>query len=460
MKDKQLRRGRLRRTLWVAGLGARVGTGYATTAARKVFASAERKVELDREREMRTADQITERLGHMKGAMMKLGQMASYLDNGLPEPLRLSLQQLQSSAPPMSSELAETVLREEFGKGVDELFIEWDPNPIAAASIGQVHRALIRDPESGGERAVAVKIQYPGVDRAIEADLKNADLLGALLALGFKGLDPEEMVSEIRERLIEELDYQREASNQRLFADFYRGHPFINVPEVIDHLSSARVLTTDLVVGHSWQELLTWSQEERNLAAETLFRFVFRSLYRFHMFNGDPHPGNYVFHGNGRVSFLDFGLIKHFTDEEMKTFQNMVEAAAIQHDDEKFRRIVEDAGLLQKGVPITTEEAGEYFSHFYSPVRESKVMTWDSDYATSIVRHTFDRTSPIAQYASVPRAFVFIQRINLGLYALLGELGASGNYRLLSEELWPMTNGAPSTSMGVAEAEWLARKLN
>ena len=229
---------------------------------------------------------------------------------------------------------------------------------------------------------------------------------------------------------------------------------------MIDHLSSARVLTTDLVVGHSWQELLTWSQEERNMAAETLFRFVFRSLYRFHMFNGDPHPGNYVFHGNGRVSFLDFGLIKHFTDAEMQTFQNMVEAAAIQHDDEKFRRIVEDAGLLQKGAPITTEEAGEYFSHFYSPVRESKVMTWDSDYATSIVRHTFDRTSPIAQYASVPRAFVFIQRINLGLYALLGELGASGNYRLLSEELWPMTNGAPSTPMGVAEAEWLRGKIS
>lgn len=460
MAEKLFRRSRVRRTLAVAGLGARIGGGYATTAARKMFASAERKEQLTAEREMRTAEQITERLGHMKGAMMKLGQMASYLDNGLPDPLRLTLQQLQASAPPMSRELAESVIREEFGRDVSELFLEWDPTPIAAASIGQVHRALILDPTTNTERAVAVKIQYPGVDQAIEADLRNADLLGTLLSLGFKGLDPDEMVAEIRERLIEELDYTREAKNQRLFADFYRGHPYINVPEVVDHLSTSRVLTTDLVVGHTWQELLTWSQEERDKAGETLFRFVFRSLYRFHMFNGDPHPGNYIFHGNGKVSFLDFGLIKHFTDDEMQTFQDMVEAAAIQHDDAKFRMIVENAGLLQKDAPITTDEAGEYFSHFYSPVRESKITTWDSDYATSIVRHTFDRSSPIAQYASVPRAFVFIQRINLGLYALLGELGATGNYRLISEEIWPMVNGAPSTSMGAEEAEWLEQKLS
>jgi predicted unusual protein kinase regulating ubiquinone biosynthesis (AarF/ABC1/UbiB family) len=460
MAEKLFRRSRVRRTLAVAGLGARIGGGYATTAARKMFASAERREQLTAEREMKTAEQITERLGHMKGAMMKLGQMASYLDNGLPDALRLTLQQLQASAPPMSRELAESVIREEFGREVSELFLEWDPNPIAAASIGQVHRALILDPSTNTERAVAVKIQYPGVDQAIEADLRNADLLGTLLSLGFKGLDPDEMVAEIRERLIEELDYTREAQNQRLFADFYRGHPYINVPEVVDHLSTSRVLTTDLVVGYTWQELLTWSQEERNRAGETLFRFVFRSLYRFRMFNGDPHPGNYIFHGNGKVSFLDFGLIKHFTDEEMQTFQDMVEAAAIQHDDAKFRTIVENAGLLQKNAPITTDEAGEYFSHFYSPVRESKITTWDSDYATSIVRHTFDRSSPIAQYASVPRAFVFIQRINLGLYALLGELGATGNYRLISEEIWPMVNGSPSTPMGAEEADWLSQKLS
>ena len=135
----------------------------------------------------------------------------------------------------------------------------------------------------------------------------------------------------------------------------------------------------------------------------------------------------------------------------------MVKAAALDHDAAEFRRIVEQAGLLRAGAPVPTEEAGAYFSQFYEPVAEDRVMRWTKDYASGIVRHTFDRTSPIAQYATVPRAFVFIQRINLGLYALLGDLGATGNYRRMAEELWPFVDGPPSTPMGEAEAEWLAR---
>jgi predicted unusual protein kinase regulating ubiquinone biosynthesis (AarF/ABC1/UbiB family) len=218
------------------------------------------------------------------------------------------------------------------------------------------------------------------------------------------------------------------------------------------------VLITELVGGSTFAEVLEWNQEERNNVGEAIFRFVFRSLYRFRAFNGDPHPGNYIFHKDGRVTFLDFGLIKHFTVEEMEMFQGMVKAAVLDHDMEEYRRIIEDAGMLQRDAPFTTEEAGDYFAHFYAPVRESHEMTWTTEYATSIVRHTFDRTSAIAQYATVPKSFVFIQRINLGLYALLGQLGAAGNFRRISEELWPMTNAGPSTPMGEAEATWLAAK--
>jgi hypothetical protein len=142
----------------------------------------------------------------------------------------------------------------------------------------------------------------------------------------------------------------------------------------------------------------------------------------------------------------------------MNMFQSMVKAAVLDNDMETYRRVIEDAGMFQKDAPFSTEEAGDYFAHFYEPVRESKDMTWTTGYATSIVRHTFDRTSAIAQYATVPRSFVFIQRINLGLYALLGQLGASGNFRRISEELWPMTNAGPSTPMGELEAEWLANR--
>ncbi|HUF99322.1 MAG TPA: AarF/ABC1/UbiB kinase family protein [Ilumatobacter sp.] len=452
------------RTTWlgrsakVAKLGAKVGGGYASTAARKAFASAERRIELDERREMRTAEHVAAELGQMKGALMKIGQMASYLDEGLPEPLRLALSQLQAGAPPMSSELAAGVIRRELGGDPEEVFVEWDPMPIAAASIGQVHRALAIDPTTGNEIPVAVKVQYPGVDEAITADLKNAGILGVLLKQGFGGLDPDDMIAEIKERLVEELDYRREAENQRLFADYYRDHPFIHVPDIVPSLSTARVITSELVNGHTWAELLTWPQAERDLAGETIFRFVFSSLYRMHAFNGDPHPGNYLFHQGGRVTFLDFGLVKHFTELEMTTFASMVRAAAYDNDAAEFRAIVEQAGMLRPDAPVSTAAVGTYFEHFYEPVRIDREMTWSGEYASSIVRHTFDRTSPISQYATVPKAFVFIQRINLGLYALLGELRATGNYRRIAEELWPWLHADASTPLGEADAAWRASR--
>jgi len=258
------------------------------------------------------------------------------------------------------------------------------------------------------------------------------------------------MVAEIKERLVEELDYRLEARHQQMFADHYRGHPYIHVPEVLPRFSGATVLTSELVNGHTWQEMLEWGDEHRNHVGEVLFRFVFRSLYGMHAFNGDPHPGNYLFHRDGRVTFLDFGLVKHFSDAEMATFIAMVKSAAYDHDQHEFRRVVEEAGMLRPGCPADDDEIGEYFSQFYESVRHDREVTWSSEYSSRIVRHTFDRTSPIA--------FVFIQRINLGLYALLGELRANGNYRRIAEELWPMVNAAPSTPLGEAEAAWLAAR--
>jgi predicted unusual protein kinase regulating ubiquinone biosynthesis (AarF/ABC1/UbiB family) len=442
------------RNLQLARIGVGVGSTYATASARKLFASAERRVEIDAERQLRTAEQVAERLGHLKGALMKVGQMASYLDDGLPEPVRHALAELQANAPPMSSELAAEVITEELGGPPEKVFLEWDPQPIAAASIGQVHRAMIRDPNTGRERAVAVKVQYPGVAAAIAADLQNTDLIGMFLRQTFSSLDPAELVAELKQRLSEELDYRQERDNQQRFVDFYRGHPLFSVPEVIHPLCSARVLTTDLAAGATWREALAWDQCQRDQIGEGLFRFVFRSLYRMQAFNGDPHPGNYLFHGDGRITFLDFGLVRYFNSEEISVFAGLVKAAAVDHDAAAFRDLVERAGLLRPGAPVDTDDVGEYFSDFYAPVADDRPMRWTKEYASQIVRHTFDRTSPIAQYATVPRAFVLIQRINLGLYALLGDLGAEGNYRRVAEELWPFADGPPSTAMGVAEQAW------
>src|SRR4029450_10289083 len=282
---------------------------------RMAFASAGPRQQLQEDFQLRTAEQVAAELGNLKGAMMKLGQMASYLDQGLPSPVREALADLRQDAPPMSPELAAQVLEEELGAGPDHLFTEWDPVPLASASIGQVHRAVTKD-----DRAVAVKIQYPGVDEAIRTDLDNADALFGAMGFVFSGLDPDALVAELKDRLIEELDYQLEADNQRLFAEYYRDHPFIRIPDVVDELSTGRVLTTELSVGARWEELLTWPQEGRDRGAGAIFRFVFRSLSRLHAFNGDPHPGNYLFEPGGRVTFLDFGLVKRFTHDEVDLF--------------------------------------------------------------------------------------------------------------------------------------------
>lgn len=447
-----LRQGRAARTSMVAAVGARVGVDYAAHRARRVFADAERREQLDDEFELRTAQQVADALGNMKGALMKLGQMASYLDQGLPDPIRATLADLQHDAPPMSAELAASVVREQLGAEPEVLFKAWDPSPIASASIGQVHRAITHD-----DRAVAVKVQYPGVAEAMASDLDNVGLLFGGLGQLFPGLEPAPLVAELRARLVEELDYVHEAENQRAFCLAYAGHPVIHVPAVVDELSTRRVLTTELATGARWSELLTWDQHERDLAAETLYRFAFGSLYRLKMFNGDPQPGNYLFEPGGRVTFLDFGLVKHFTDEEISHFEEMIVAMVLQRDPAEFRTIIERIGLLAPDMGFTDDQIEDYFGHFYEFVLDDEISTVTPEYASETVRRFFDRNGPhgeIMSAANLPPSMVVIQRINLGLYALFGELRASGNWRAIAEELWPFSNGAPATPTGELVAAW------
>jgi predicted unusual protein kinase regulating ubiquinone biosynthesis (AarF/ABC1/UbiB family) len=383
---------------------------------------------------------------------MKLGQMASYLDDGLPGPMREALASLQQDAPPMAPELSAQIVREQLGDAPEKLFAQWDPTPVAAASIGQVHRAVTH---SG--LAVAVKVQYPGIGEAIRADLLNTDLIFRALGLMFPGFEPGPLVEELRARLVEELDYEIEADNQRLFSDWYADHPFIHVPRVIDELSSARVLSTEFADGARFAEVETWSQDERNDAAESIFRFVFRSIYRLHAFNGDPHPGNYLFRGDGKVSFLDFGLVKRYTPAEVQLFQSLIVAMVIDRDIPEFRRILEANDVL-KPAAISDDEVREYFGHFYEFVLEDREVAFTPEYASETVRRMFDPSSPyahVARSSNVPPAFVVTQRINLGLHAVLGRLRAERNWRRIAFELWPFVEGGPSTPMGEAEAAWL-----
>ncbi|MBV8305302.1 MAG: AarF/ABC1/UbiB kinase family protein [Acidimicrobiia bacterium] len=439
----------------VVGLGATVGTSYALHQARRAFASAPRRAELDLEHQLRTAEQVAQTLGNMKGALMKVGQMLSYLDDGLPEPLRDALAQLQQDAPPMSAELAAGVIERELGAAPDTLFASWDPVPIAAASIGQVHRAITHEGQ-----AVAVKVQYPGVDEAIRTDLDNIGILFSGMKLAFPGMDTGPIVEEIRSRLAEELDYRREADNQRFFADAYAGHPFIHIPAVVDDYCTSRVFTSELADGARFHEVLAWSQEERNLAAESVYRFVIRSMWRLHAFNGDPHPGNYLFRAGGRVTFLDFGLVKYFTPEEVYPLQRLIETIVTRPDSGEFRKALEDAGFLRRDAGLSDEEVVGYFRHFYHFVLDDRSGVLDEAYASQTARKLFQLDgagSPgIQRSGNVPPAYVILQRINLGLYAVLGQLRGKAPWRAISEEIWPWVDGPPGTELGRKEAIWCA----
>ncbi|MCP3991073.1 MAG: hypothetical protein GY724_18500 [Actinomycetia bacterium] len=440
------------RNLRLARLGLRSSRRYALHRARITFASVERAQGLDTAFQIRTAEEVTAELGNMKGAMMKIGQMASYLDTGLPDHVRQTMASLQHDAPPMAPELAAEQVRAELGATPDELFDRWDERPIASASIGQVHRAVTHD-----GRAVAVKVQYPGVAEAVAADLRNAGWLFGVLASLFPGVDPDPIVDEIRSRLLEELDYEIEADNQRLFHHYFDGHPYISVPSIIDEFSTGRILTSDLAVGSRFDEVVAWSEEERNLAAETLFRFSFGAIYRLHAFNGDPHPGNYLFNSGGRVTFLDFGLVKRFDPAETVLFEELIREMVVKRDAVAFRRIVEGAGILGREAPFDDDLVENYFSYYYRYVMTDGPVTIDADYAAGGVQHLFDTSGPygeLMKHLNVPPSFVVVQRITLGLMGLFAQLEATANWQRIAAELWPFTSSPPSTPMGEEIRTW------
>src|SRR5262252_7047460 len=353
----------------------------------------------------------------------------------------------------MSAELAAGVVTEELGLPPERAFARWDPVPIAAASIGQVHRAITRD-----GLAVAVKVQYPGIAETMAADLDNVSLLRRLLRVTAPSQDVEALITELRDRVLEELDYGREADNQRLVAAYYEGHPTIHIPRIVGELSGRRVVTSELSDGARFADIASWSQEEKDLAAETIYRFVFRSLYEVHAFNGDPHPGNYLFHGGGRVTFLDFGLVKHFTPAELQPLMQMARSLCVENQPEAFRRGLEDAGFLRPDAPLSTETIVDHLGVFYATIRRPGRLTITPDYASAVVRRFFDLRSPVAAYVSIPRSYVILQRINLGLFALLGELSATADWRAIAEEIWPFVRGPASTPIGEAEAAWRASR--
>src|SRR5436305_2463784 len=286
-KDK-IPTSRVGRTAKIGGLAAGQAIRQAGTRAANVARTKDgRDAALER-RHIEAAEQIVAALGTMKGAAMKVGQVMSFLDVGLvPEEYREEFQRklgaLRDAAPTVTFKDMRKVIEQELDDPMSEVFEEFDEEPIAAASIGQVYRARLTD-----GREVAVKVQYPGVAAAVRADMQNLGLILRLAKRIAPGMDPKAIGDEIRERIHEELDYELEAQNQRALARIFRGHPFIVVPPVVTSLSRERVMVSEYVEGTGFEDLKTYAQEDRDRIGEILFRFYFGCLYRHHQFSGDP----------------------------------------------------------------------------------------------------------------------------------------------------------------------------
>jgi predicted unusual protein kinase regulating ubiquinone biosynthesis (AarF/ABC1/UbiB family) len=436
----------------VGRLAARTAIRSAVHYARRFGASADKKAAADDAFALKSAEDVARTLGQMKGAFMKVGQLFSFVDDRLPENVRAALGQLQDSAPPMSPGLAAQVIRDEFGAGPDELFDRWDPTPIAAASIGQVHRAVLRD-----GTPVAVKVQYPGIAEIMEADLAQLELGRFIMPVAYPHMDVKAVTDELRDRLTEELDYRVEAANQRDFARWYRSHPFIHVPPVVDELSSRRVVTTGYADGARFAAFEQRSQADRDRAAEAIFRFVFRSLHDHLAFNGDPHPGNYLFGPDGAVTFIDFGLVKRFTAQDRDNTIAEVVAAALDPNPAELRRLTEEVGYFPPGNPLSDDVIFRFSSLLWSHLAEDRPMTLTAAWASDIVR-TFLLKGPefreLDRWGGLPPSTVILQRITVGVLAILGRLNATANWHRIARELW--LGEPPASPMGELEAAWLA----
>ncbi|MBI2169704.1 MAG: AarF/ABC1/UbiB kinase family protein [Actinobacteria bacterium] len=447
--------GRVHRTAKLARASTKTAAHLAVTKARSLGKDDDERAVLEEQFHLRTAEQVMEIMGEMKGALMKIGQMVSFIDTGLPEPYRQALAALQADAPPMAPELVAEVVEAELGAPPDRVFEAWDDRPLAAASIGQVHAARLAPSGDRPATDVVVKVQYPGVAEAIRSDLDNAEMLYTMMRAIYPNLDPKPVVAEMRERIGEELDYENELKNQLAFLDIYRGHPFIHVPEVFPEVSTRRILTMERSHGHRWGAALAAGDELKQRWAEVAFRFVFGTINRWHMFNGDPHPGNYLFHDDGRVTFLDYGCVKHFPPDHIER-QRALLRAEWAGDGDTMRRHLVDFGFIKPDDATPPERLVEWWQTWDQPILQD-AFTYTAEFAEAAAKANFDPTSEwyeISRRFNLPKDFVFLTRINLGLNSIFAGLGAHNCWRAIGQEWWE--GGPPATELGRLDHDFFA----
>jgi len=417
--ERKIPEGRLGRLVRLAGVGARTGASLLRGQSGKEIA----------------AQKAAEVLGTLRGLAAKAGQMASYVDGMIPEAQRETYEKamrgLRSAAPTSSPAAIRSVVEEELRAPIDKLFVEWEEKPFASASIGQVHRARLED-----GREVAVKVQHPGIAKAVESDLDNADVLGGMASLlGPKELDPKAVLAELRERFMEELDYVLEADRQEAFAALHRDDPEIRIPEIIRARSAKRVLTSTLASGKELDEAGKADQALRERYATTLWRFVFKGNLVGGMFNADPHPGNYLFQDDGTIVFLDFGCVQPIVGDRLELARTL-HLAAMRRDEAAFGEMAKK--LLNTNGGVYEKMAIQYSRRCFEPLFSSPYKI-TRPYVASLVEGVKEMKESVlakenGNFVQLPPGMLFINRLQFGFYSVLARLDVTIDYASIEEK--------------------------
>jgi predicted unusual protein kinase regulating ubiquinone biosynthesis (AarF/ABC1/UbiB family) len=404
------------------GLGKRV-TGIASEV-------------ISTEVQQRTAEHLFSVLGQLKGGAMKFGQALSVFEAALPEelagPYRAALTKLQESAPPMPAASVHKALATELGPDWRERFREFDDAPAAAASIGQVHRAIWSD-----GRVVAVKVQYPGAGAALVSDLNQLGRLASLFKVVQPGLDVKPLVNELKERVVEELDYELEASAQRTFAKSYAGDKMIYVPPVV--ASSPRVLVTEWVDGTPLSTVIASGTEaERDAIGHRLALLHFSAPALVGMLHADPHPGNFRILPDGRLAVLDFGAVARLPDGLPEPIGRLTRLALAGEAAEVLDGL-RDEGFVRADAPIDAQQVLDYLLPILEPIAAEE-FRFSRSWLRAEAARVADPRGPsyqLARQLNLPPAYLMVHRVTLGSIGVLCQLESKARYRDVVQEWLP-----------------------
>jgi len=460
---KKLPTGRVARTARVGGLVTGQGVRWAGMRAANRVRTPERAAAAETERTAALVHELVDQLGRMRGAAMKVGQMLSMVEfDGLPDDQRDELQQklatLRDSIPPVPFTRLEKLMRKELGAPLGTVFSHFDERAFAAASIGQVHRARTVDGDD-----VVVKVQYPGVAEAVETDLRNAMLLVPLVKRLAPGLDAKALGTEMRERIAEELDYELEAQNQRRIERLTRGHPFIYVPHVYTDLSTRRVLVSEYVEGERFEVVRRADEPQRDRYGEIVFRFFFGLLYRDRIALGDPHPGNYLLRADGRVCFLDFGLLRD-VDPARVAAEASIALAVRENDPARLKDALITAGYLPaaRADSVDTEFAFRLMRRaikWYAVPGHRRFSDGHHRRGRDRERPETDQRAAIKNQVNqftVPPESILIRRMHGVVAIVLYNLRAGADWGAIAAEY--LHGEPPATALGQQEEEFFRHR--